>query len=105
MPALPLVPLFLVLIGGAAFATQAPINATLARVLGSGLAASAVSFGVGFASLLLLTALTGGGHAFAGLGRAAPWMLVGGLLGAFTVYLVLSILLRPRAQTQRNSAT
>jgi hypothetical protein len=27
------------------------------------------------------------------------------VLGAFTVYLVLSILLRPRAQTQRNSAT
>jgi len=27
------------------------------------------------------------------------------ILGAFTVYLVLSIVLRPRAHSQRNSAT
>ena len=90
MPALPLVPVLLVLIGGAAFATQAPINAALARVLGNGLTAAAVSFGVGFAALLLLSVVTGGVGALAGLGRAAPWMLVGGALGAFTVFSTLT---------------
>ena len=90
MPAFPLVAVLLVLIGGAAFATQAPINAALARVLGNGLAAATVSFGVGFAALLLITLVSGGGHAFGGLGRAAPWMLVGGALGAFTVFSTLT---------------
>ncbi len=90
MPSLPLVPLLLVLVGGAAFATQAPINAALARVLGHGLAAATVSFGVGFAALGLLTLATGAGGALGGLSRAAPWMLVGGGLGAFTVFATLT---------------
>ncbi len=90
MPALPLLPLVLVLVGGAAFATQAPINAALARTLGNGLVAATVSFGVGFASLLALSLLLGAGGAFAGLSRALPWMLVGGTLGAFTVFATLT---------------
>lgn len=88
MTALPY--LLLVLVGGAAFATQAPINAALSRLLGSGVAAAALSFGVGFAALLALTLATGGGGAYAALGGAAPWMLVGGLLGAFTVFSTLT---------------
>ena len=90
MPALPLIPLLLVLVGGAAFATQAPINAALARVLGNGLTAATVSFGVGFAALLVLTLVTGGSSAFANLFRVAPWMLVGGALGALTVFSTLT---------------
>ncbi len=90
MPTLPLLPLLLVLVGGAAFATQAPINAALARTLGNGLAAAAVSFGVGFASLLALSLLFGASGAFAGLARALPWMLAGGALGAFTVFATLT---------------
>lgn len=87
---MPILPLLLVALGGAAFATQAPINAALARTLGAGVASAAVSFGVGFVVLLAATALAGSAGAFAGLTRAAPWMLVGGALGAFTVFATLT---------------
>jgi bacterial/archaeal transporter family-2 protein len=82
--------LLLVLCGGVAFAVQAPINAALARVLGHGVAAAAVSFGVGFACLLAATLLLAGPGPFAGLSRAAPWMLVGGALGGFVVFTTLT---------------
>ena len=70
--------------------SQAPINAALARVLGHGSSAAAVSFGVGFATLLAVSLLWAGPGPLANLGRASPWMLVGGALGAITVFSTLT---------------
>lgn len=74
---------------GLGFAVQAPINASLGRAIGSGVAAAAVSFGVGFAALLALTLVTGQGTAILRAAVAPPVLLVGGLLGAVTVWAML----------------
>lgn len=68
---------------------QAPINARLARQVGS-LQAATVSFLVGTLALLLIASLSSGG--LGGIGRIGGvpwWALIGGLLGAFYVTVAL----------------
>lgn len=68
---------------------QAPINARLARQIGS-LQAATVSFLVGTVALLLIAGISSGGlSSIAHAGRAPWWALIGGLLGAFFVVVAL----------------
>lgn len=85
----PLLYIGIVALAGAALALQTPINAALGRTIGSGVAAAAVSFGVGFLALLAVSALRGEANTFAGLLSAPPVLLIGGALGAFYVWSVL----------------
>ena len=75
-----------VVLGGAAISFQAPINAALGRELGSPLPAAAVSFGIGFLALTLVTLLQGQIASFQKLATVPAWMLLGGLLGAWYVF-------------------
>lgn len=75
-----------VALGGAAIAVQAPINAALGRGLGGPVPAAAVSFGVGFAVLFVISLLQGSGDAYLRLTSVPAWTLVGGLLGAWYVF-------------------
>ena len=75
-----------VALGGVAIAVQAPINAALGRGLGAPVPAAAVSFGVGFAVLVLVSLLQGQGAAYLRLGQVPVWTLVGGVLGAWYVF-------------------
>ncbi len=77
---------------GALTALQARINGSLGAELGDGFVAAAISFSSGLLILIALSALIPGGRR--GFGRLVggirsrsipPWMLLGGLLGAFTV--------------------
>lgn len=77
---------------GALTALQARINGTLGAEIGDGFVAAAVSFSSGLVILVVLSALIPGGRR--GFGRLVagirtrtipPWMLLGGLVGAFTV--------------------
>ncbi|WP_279366492.1 DMT family transporter [Microbacterium testaceum] len=77
---------------GALTALQARINGTLGAEIGDGFVAAAVSFSSGLVILIVLSALIPGGRR--GFGRLVagirtrtipPWMLLGGLVGAFTV--------------------
>lgn len=85
----PLIALLIVTIAGVAVASQTPINAALARAIGSGVGAATVSFGVGFVVLLGLSFAIGQGGALLQIGTAPPFLLVGGALGAFYVWAVL----------------
>lgn len=68
---------------------QAPINSRLGRSVGS-LQAASVSFLVGTAALLLITAFVNGGlGALGNVGKAPWWALIGGLLGAVYVTVAL----------------
>lgn len=69
---------------------QAPINAALSRTLANGVAAATVSFGVGFMVLLAVMLTVAGPSSLVGLSRAPAWQLVGGMLGAFTVFATLT---------------
>lgn len=75
-----------VALGGAAIAVQAPINAALGRGLGAPVPAAAVSFGVGFAVLFVISLLQGSGDAYLRLSTVPTWTLLGGLLGAWYVF-------------------
>ncbi|MGN7968961.1 DMT family transporter [Microbacterium sp. 22296] len=77
---------------GALTALQARINGTLGAEFGDGIVAAAVSFTSGLLILVALSALLPEGRR--GFGRLVggirtrsipPWMLLGGLVGAFTV--------------------
>lgn len=80
-----LLPILLVLFGGAMIAIQAPTNAMLAKAGGSPVLAALISFGVGTVALLVTWLASGNRPAtapFAGL----PWYAwIGGLYGAFFV--------------------
>ena len=80
-----LLPVLLVLFGGAMIALQAPTNAMLAKAGGSPVLAALISFAVGTAALLVAWLASGnrpGASDFAGL----PWHAwLGGLYGAFFV--------------------
>jgi transporter family-2 protein len=68
---------------------QAPVNARLARSVGS-LQAATVSFLVGTFALIAVTSLSSGGLGGIGhAGRAPWWALIGGILGAFFVTVAL----------------
>ncbi|WP_270353262.1 DMT family transporter [Microbacterium testaceum] len=77
---------------GALTALQARINGTLGAEIGDGIVAAAISFSSGLGILVVLSALLPEGRS--GFGRLVdgirsrtlpPWMLLGGLAGAFTV--------------------
>lgn len=84
-----LLALIIVAIAGCAVALQTPINAALGRSIGGGVAAAAVSFGVGFLVLLVISITLGQGAALARINTAPPILLIGGALGAFYVWSVL----------------
>ena len=77
-------------------ALQAPLNAQLARALGSPVAAAAVSFAAGAAALIVTTAVLFAAGGIAPAARTAPpWLFVaGGLMGA--AFVTCSIVLTPR---------
>ena len=85
----PILALALVAVAGGAVALQTPINAALGRNIGSGVAAAAVSFGVGFAVLLLVLLMRGELGALPRIAATPPVLLTGGMLGAFFVWAVL----------------
>ena len=75
----------LVVAAGAVIGAQAPINGALGRFVGSWQAAL-VNFAVGFAILLVLVAVVGGGFGgFADLPAAPWWALLGGACGVAIV--------------------
>ncbi|MDJ0858551.1 MAG: DMT family transporter [Dinoroseobacter sp.] len=75
-----------VALGGAGIATQAPINATLARQAGDPVAAAAISFGVGFMVLSAIVLLRGTVPSPAALAPLPWWAWTGGALGAIYVW-------------------
>jgi bacterial/archaeal transporter family-2 protein len=75
--------------GGVALAVQAPINGRLAAHAGDSMAATAISFGVGFALLVALTAARGAIPAPHRLVEVPWWAWLGGVLGAFYVWSAL----------------
>ena len=86
----PLVAMILMAVAGAAIAVQAPLNSALARSIDSWIAAATVSFLVGTVVLLVFTALSG---EMGGLLRAATvprWLLLGGVLGAFYIWVAVT---------------
>jgi len=79
----------LALAAGCFVGMQAPINARLARQIGS-LQAATVSFLVGTLALVAIAAVSSGGlSGIADAGKAPWWALIGGLLGAFYVTVAL----------------
>ncbi|WP_371155488.1 DMT family transporter [Jannaschia sp. 2305UL9-9] len=84
-----MIPVAVVFAVGIGFGIQAPLNAALGRAIGGGVAAAAVSFGVGFVALLILTFAFGQGGALAAATRQPPLLLAGGLLGAAVVWAML----------------
>lgn len=84
-----LLPIVGIVAGGALLASQAPVNAALARALGDPLLAACISFGIGFAALALLSAFRGAWPSGAALAAAPWWSWLGGLLGAFYVAIVI----------------
>lgn len=84
-----LLPVLVVFVAGVGFAVQAPLNAALGRGIGGGVAAAAVSFGVGFAALLVLTLAFGQGAALVRAASVPPLYWAGGLLGAIVVWSML----------------
>lgn len=90
MTNIPLIPVALIIVAGAAVATQSPLNAALGRGVGSALGAAAISFGVGFLVLVLVTVLFGQGGSLTAAGSMPPGLLLGGVLGAFFVWAMLS---------------
>ena len=86
LPQSPVLALIFMALAGLAVAIQAPLNSALGRTIESSIAAAAVSFGVGFVTLVLLVALSGDSAAFGRAALAPRWLLLGGLLGAFFVW-------------------
>lgn len=82
----PIIAMLVIVLGGICIAVQAPINAALARQLGSPITAAAISFGVGFVILTSLTVILGQGRSFARAPGVEWWMWAGGILGAFYVW-------------------
>lgn len=74
---------------GVAIAVQAPINARLSAHVGDGMAATAISFGVGLALLVALTALRGAVPSVDRLAGVPWWAWTGGLFGAGYVWAAL----------------
>jgi len=84
----------LLLLVGGLLALQAGANVQLSTAMGSPFGASTLQLSIGAVLLLALAALAGSLGAFAVLGDAEPWHLVGGVGSA--VYITAGILLFPR---------
>ena len=89
MPNPLLVSVIVVFAAGLGFGVQAPLNAALGRLIGGGVAAATISFGVGFVALLAMTFAFGQGSALARAGGVAPIYWIGGLFGALVVWAML----------------
>jgi bacterial/archaeal transporter family-2 protein len=81
--------ILIIVAAGMALSTQAPLNASLARVLGQPVAAAAISFGVGFLVLTFLSLMLGGTAPLSRVTAATWWQVTGGFLGAFYVWAVI----------------
>jgi len=84
-----LLPLLGILLGGIFLASQAPINAALAKSLGDPVLAACISFGIGFVALAVLSAIRGAWPSGSAMAGAPWWSWLGGLLGAFYVAVVI----------------
>ncbi len=84
-----LLPLLGILLGGVFLASQAPINAALAKTLGDPVLAACISFGIGFVVLAVLSAVRGAWPSGSTMAAAPWWSWLGGLLGAFYVAVVI----------------
>ncbi|WP_114946977.1 DMT family transporter [Microvirga calopogonii] len=84
-----LLPLLGILLGGVFLASQAPINAALARSLGDPILAACISFGIGFVILAAISAVRGSWPSGSAMAAAPWWSWLGGLLGAFYVAIVI----------------
>jgi transporter family-2 protein len=84
-----LLPLAGILLGGVFLASQAPINAALARSLGDPILAACISFGIGFLVLAAISVFRGGWPSGGAVATAPWWSWLGGLLGAFYVAVVI----------------
>ena len=84
-----LLPLSGILLGGVFLASQAPINAALAKSLGDPVLAACISFGIGFVVLAILSAVRGAWPSGSAMAAAPWWSWLGGLLGAFYVAVVI----------------
>ncbi len=80
---------------GAGLSVQAGVNASLRSVLGHPLHATIINFVVGLVLVLAYALLSGLRTPGAGqFGRAAPWMYLGGVIGA--AYVTGVVILAPR---------
>jgi transporter family-2 protein len=84
-----LMALGLTAIAGVAISLQNPINAGLARHIGSSLGATTICFAVGLVALVIATVLFGQWPAVMQSAQAPVILLSGGLLGAFLVWAAL----------------
>jgi len=75
-------PHLLAMLVGGAQTVQVGMNATLARVIGSPVWASAVSFVVGLLALVGFAAVSGSRASAGSFGQVPAWAWMGGLLGA-----------------------
>jgi len=82
---LPALAIVFSLVPGIGFAAQAPLNAAL----GSGVGATAIPFGVGFAALVVPAPLRGEAGAPARPAQASPVLWIGGLFGAPVLWAML----------------
>jgi bacterial/archaeal transporter family-2 protein len=84
-----LLPLASIVLGGVFLASQAPINAALARSLGDPVLAACISFGIGFVVLAVISGIRGAWPSGGAMATAPWWSWLGGLLGAFYVGVVI----------------
>lgn len=89
--AIKLFSILLALFAGSMIAFQSPINAKLGGFMGGPLVATFCSFAVGTVALALLMVVTGNIPRFGEISATAPWMWVGGLLGAIFVFVSISV--------------
>jgi len=87
-------PHLLAMLVGGALTVQVGMNATLARVIGSSLWASAISFAIGLVALIGFATVVGSRAATGHFGQVPAWGWMGGLLGA--VYVASVTILGPR---------
>ena len=74
---------------GVAITVQAPINSRLSTHVGDGMAAAAISFGVGLALLVAVTAFRGAVPSAERLAGVPWWAWTGGIFGAGYVWAAL----------------
>lgn len=86
-----LIAMLAALFAGAMIAFQSPINAKLGNFMGGPLVATFCSFAVG--TFILAVMVIAGGHFPKAdqLSVTAPWMWLGGVLGAIFVYISISV--------------
>ena len=87
-------PHLLAMLVGGALTVQVGMNATLARVIGSPLWASAINFAIGLLALVGFAVVAGSRASAGSFGQVPTWAWIGGLLGA--AYVASVTILGPR---------